>query len=279
MPKSSVEVGCNGVSVRGKSLSTIDTVASTLGKDNPIRYRGYYYDTETGLYYLQSRYYDPDTGRFINADDVAFLGATGTVLSRNLFVYCENNPVVLFDPTGCSPANVIGAVVGGIGGAVIGTALVKHFHLTGWKKWLVLGSITGLMAIVGWFAGPAIYATLKPIVIKAITACTLAVGAIKEWALKALGIAQRYINQALRIVNKNLLRFSNTALNHMNDPDRAVPVKFLLECIKHGKALPDPRGSQAIMYTIKMYKNGKSYILEVLFDWATNTIWHFCYKP
>lgn len=122
-------------------------------------------------------------------------------------MYCENSPVVLFDPTGCSPANVIGAVVGGIGGAVIGTALVKHFHLTGWKKWLVLGSITGLMAIVGWFAGPAIYAALKPIVIKAITACTLAVGAIKEWAFKALGIAQRCINQALRLIPQDKLRF------------------------------------------------------------------------
>lgn len=73
------------------------TFVSMLGVDNPIRYRGYYYDTETGLYYLQSRYYAPDTGRFINADDVAFLGVTGTVLSCNLFAYCENDPVNAID--------------------------------------------------------------------------------------------------------------------------------------------------------------------------------------
>ena len=55
---------------------------------NPFRYRGYCYDTETGLYYLNSRYYDPAIGRFINADDTAYLGADGTPLSYNLFAYC-----------------------------------------------------------------------------------------------------------------------------------------------------------------------------------------------
>ena len=67
---------------------------------NPIRYRGYYYDTETGFYYLQSRYYDPRIGRFINADDNGYLGADGTLLSYNLFTYCKNNPTMGFDPSG-----------------------------------------------------------------------------------------------------------------------------------------------------------------------------------
>ena len=66
-------------------------MASTLGKDNPLRYRGYVYDEETKLYYLQSRYYDPAIGRFINAD--AF-PSTGQGLSgNNMFAYCGNNPV------------------------------------------------------------------------------------------------------------------------------------------------------------------------------------------
>ncbi len=70
------------------------------------------------MYYLQSRYYDPDTGRFINADDVAFLGVTGTVLSCNLFAYCENNPVNCVDPSGYLGVTgwliISFAVVGGI---------------------------------------------------------------------------------------------------------------------------------------------------------------------
>ena len=67
---------------------------------NYLRYRGYVYDEDTTLYYLQTRYYDPTTGRFINADDTAYIGATGTVLSANIFTYCENNPINYTDSTG-----------------------------------------------------------------------------------------------------------------------------------------------------------------------------------
>ena len=73
--------------------------ANHIANLNPFRYRGYYYDTETGLYYLQSRYYDPQTGRFINADGL--LGANGDLISYNLFTYCSNNPVMGYDPSGC----------------------------------------------------------------------------------------------------------------------------------------------------------------------------------
>ena len=68
---------------------------------NPIRYRGYVYDTETSLYYLQSRYYDPFTGRFLNAD-IYCDANTGTSLSTNMFAYCENNPVQYKDSNGHS---------------------------------------------------------------------------------------------------------------------------------------------------------------------------------
>ena len=63
---------------------------------NPLRYRGYYYDAETGFYYLQSRYYDPKIGRFINADSQL---DTAISSGLNLFSYCENNPVNMADPT------------------------------------------------------------------------------------------------------------------------------------------------------------------------------------
>ena len=76
------------------------TAEGSIAAANPIRYRGYYFDTETSLYYLQSRYYDPAVGRFINADDSSYLGADGTDNSYNLFVYCSNNPVMRIDITG-----------------------------------------------------------------------------------------------------------------------------------------------------------------------------------
>ena len=65
---------------------------------NAIRYRGYYYDTETGLYYLKSRYYDPNTGRFINADVYVSTGIG--LLNCNMYAYCHNNPIVGIDPNG-----------------------------------------------------------------------------------------------------------------------------------------------------------------------------------
>ena len=97
----------------------------TILEINPIRYRGYVYDTETSLYYLQSRYYDPFTGRFLNADIYCDTG-TSTPLSTNMFAYCENNPISNADEGGYIAANVIGAVIGGIVGAVGG------YFLTNW---------------------------------------------------------------------------------------------------------------------------------------------------
>ena len=79
-------------------LSVTGTLASTVGQINPFRYRGYYYDTETGFYYLQTRYYDPEVGRFLNADGI--IGANGGIIGLNSFAYCSNNPVGFSDPSG-----------------------------------------------------------------------------------------------------------------------------------------------------------------------------------
>ncbi len=71
----------------------------TLAELNPCSYRSYYYDFETGFYYLQSRYYEAHLGRFICADDSDYI-SSNTLVENNLFVYCNNNPVVNFDPFG-----------------------------------------------------------------------------------------------------------------------------------------------------------------------------------
>ena len=81
----------------GKLISTTnasgETLTSGIAVQMPFRYRGYYYDAETGLYYLQSRFYDPETGRFLNADDVGFIGYDKSSASFNLFCYCKNEPI------------------------------------------------------------------------------------------------------------------------------------------------------------------------------------------
>ena len=82
----------------GKILSITGSMASTLGHDNPFRYKGYYYDEESGLYYLISRYYDPIIGRFVSTDNS--VGGFGNLYDNNLFVYCSDNPINRMDPFG-----------------------------------------------------------------------------------------------------------------------------------------------------------------------------------
>ena len=82
----------------GKLTGVTDTSGTGLADVNPFRYRGYYYDSETGYYYLNSRYYDPETGRFLNADDPAYIGDSG--IGGNLYAYCGNNAVNDSDPGG-----------------------------------------------------------------------------------------------------------------------------------------------------------------------------------
>ncbi len=86
----------------GNILSVTGSLASTVGQINPFRYRGYYYDSETDLYYLNSRYYDAEVGRFINADGI--VGANGGLQGYNMFAYCNNSPVMYVDPSGYTVA-------------------------------------------------------------------------------------------------------------------------------------------------------------------------------
>ena len=96
-----------------KLISYDDT--QNITETNPIRYRGYYYDTEMRLYYVNSRYYDPAVKRFLNSDD-DLLSATSpeTLTDKNYFAYCDNNPVSRTDGEGTIWHIVAGAVIGGV---------------------------------------------------------------------------------------------------------------------------------------------------------------------
>lgn len=96
----------------GNILSSSGAMAQT----NPFRYRGYYYDSESGFYYLQSRYYDPQIGRFISADSYASTGQD--FVGYNMFAYCGNNPVTRADGSGGFWHLVVGGVIGGVVGAI-----------------------------------------------------------------------------------------------------------------------------------------------------------------
>ena len=126
----------------------IECSESMIGRHNPLRYRGYVYDWETKLYYLQSRYYNPEIGRFISAD--AYVSTGQGILGNNMFAYCNNNPVNYSDPTGHSAiliALAIGAVLGGIYGGISAAANDQNI-VAGIAIGIVVGGLTGLITEV-----------------------------------------------------------------------------------------------------------------------------------
>ena len=141
----------------GRILSITDgngnanTSSTFIGNVNPIRYRGYYYDTGTGWYYLNSRYYDPQVKRFISADDpnVTRASLEDQGWDKNLFAYCDNNPVTRADDGGGFWHIVAGRLIGGI----ISGATKIVTNLAEGKEWnenlaasVLAGGTSGILA-------------------------------------------------------------------------------------------------------------------------------------
>ena len=150
----------------GKLLAVLDgndnpiTDSSHFAVVNPFRYRGYVYDTETGFYYLQSRYYDPEIGRFINADGEISgieIGAKG----YNLFAYCYNDPVNMFDETGQWPSwgRVLKAAIGvaiiavAVAAIVVAAPVLTAAATVGYVSGIVAASGTIVCASVATVCG------------------------------------------------------------------------------------------------------------------------------
>ncbi len=223
--------------------------------DNPIKYAGEYYDDELDMIYLRARYYDPQIGRFTSQDIEE--GEISNPLDINRYVYCRNNPIKYVDPTGegvLLACIIIGAVVGAVAGGFAGAAVSKK----------TTGFVSGTSIAIGVLGGAT-------------------VGGLLGWGFYAFGasVSAAGLVSTAPGLYKTLdqgVNFAAKALQHMNEKARQVPVQVLIEAIKYGTKSPDPQGSSAMMYTIEMVKNGKTYTIEVLYNAVTNTIWHFLYK-
>ena len=170
----------------GKPLSTTGSSASTLGADQPFRYRGYIYDNETGFYYLQSRYYDPNTCRFISAD--IYLSTGQGILGHNAYAYCGNNPVARMDSEGkfffTAIGVAIGGIIGGITGAIVGgisaaisgediTDGIKSGAMTGLTSGAITGAGAGIIADASLTGGAAIAVVVTAGVFAGVTSETV----------------------------------------------------------------------------------------------------------
>ncbi len=145
-------VGKYEYSAYGKCTILVDT--DGIAKLNPFRFKCYYYDTESGMYYCQTRYFVPEWGRWLNADSPNFL-QFDNINGMNLFAYCNNSPVMYADPSGKIGllGIFISMAIGGLIGGALSYAEASKANLTGWDKLLATlgGAIFGA-ATSGAFA-------------------------------------------------------------------------------------------------------------------------------
>ncbi|NFF62182.1 RHS repeat-associated core domain-containing protein [Clostridium botulinum] len=146
------------LSIKDENGTDITNNKDHVGYKNPYRYRGYRYDTETGLYYLNSRYYNSEWGRFVNADSEG--GKVGELLSHNVFNYCSNNPIVRTDHSGCAWW-IVGAAAGAVVGGVVGG--IYSYCKTGRVNWRYVagGAVVGALAGAGLgYLAEAVYSNM-----------------------------------------------------------------------------------------------------------------------
>ena len=202
---------------------------------NPIRYRSYYYDFETGLYYLNSRYYDPEIGRFINADDISYANAN-LLNGLNLYAYCGNNPVNNVDENGKLFLSFlisffVSAVVSTF--ISIGSQLISNGSINGWKVLsdAFFGGITGLLtltglSIVGGFLAFGTIGTLNTIVNGAIDGNINAVDVLSSFIVSGIfGGISSWLSGA-----EMFKGVSKTVLNRLNQLEH----NFINDIIKKG---------------------------------------------
>lgn len=155
-----------GYDAWGNPISKTGTLAATLGTLNPFRYRGYVYDEETGLYYLRNRYYKPAWRRFINADNHDLLSQFRETLgNKNLYEYCNNNPLNKLDSTG-NFGLLIGMAVGAITGAIVSgvVSAASQYVSEGKVDWeivlvdMAFGAVGGAVSATGISLGASMAA-------------------------------------------------------------------------------------------------------------------------
>ena len=248
---------------------------TALAEQNPIRYRSYYFDFETEWYFLNTRYYSPDMCRFISSDDSGIiLEDQDNQLEYNLFAYCFNNPVVLFDEDGEAAANIIGAVVGGAVGAGLGYLLAKHLGLTGWKKAAVIAA-----AAIG---GAALGAFLGPYVAKLggkIASVTKSAASSFKATVRSARTAIKHSKAVTKLINNaSKLKRSRTVMSHLSSRPYTNSTLTIQNIMKAGKPMADSSLKNGLKWVVNGAYNGSSGVWELVVDAKTNTIVHFLFR-
>ena len=190
-----------------------------LAMQNPFRYRGYYYDEETGFYYLQSRYYDSITGRFINADDTMYLGMSNSIASYNLYTYANNNPSNEVDYLGNVSIEI----------ALCGTLVIVGLTFLTWYMVKLLAELTVLIVKLVWHMGKVILTVIKDVM-----------DVVQQSIYKAIKKVKRYETELHHIIARNAWRMQcsrniwvDKCKNSINDSRNLVYVNYNLHRVMH----------------------------------------------
>ena len=240
-----------------------------MGADpNPFRYCGEYFDVESGSYYLRARYYDPSVGRFtqedthwnasnmIYGDEPQQIGEYEDPLGTSRYVYAPqvtaimqagclygyglNNPVSLIDPTGkvVTPANVIGAVIGAGGGALLGKLVADYYGLTGLKRDLTIAGFAVGGAALGWFAGPLVEKLAISVAAK--------LGLISSGETATVGTSFGKLGTLIENTGKRFVDWANITQHGLQRMvERGVTQQDVELWVKCGKALQQSGGKIA----------------------------------
>ena len=211
-----------------RGTTTVSTEYSTIASLNPFRYRGYIYDSETGFYYLQSRYYDPETCRFLNMDSVDYADPE-TLNGLNLYAYGLNNPVMFLDPTGHFAISLgLALLIGFAVGAAVGFGATVYTDYeddgavfngsVGAGEYIgntLIGAAVGTAAAGLIYAAPSIGAAIDSL-LNAGSFATATGGAV------ALGLTmeQLTIMSVAGVVGVGLVFMGNPTTPNPNDPSK-----------------------------------------------------------
>ena len=235
---------------------------------NPFRYRGYYFDQENDLYYLQSRYYDPETCRFVNADDISYLDPE-TIGGLNLYAYCSNNPVMAVDHNGTIPEwlkwlgiglaivgtlLVVGAITVlsmGVGTAMLGTAMIGSI-LHGAAIGTLIGAGVGVLA-GGLIGGFATNWSAEGILVG--IGIGLGIGAIVGAVIGGSVGAIQY-----NMAANSWLNGKSAMINHFNSHGKDMGFKNVVEYTKAAKNVIKDGSYVASKNAYLMASNGSKYL-------------------